>query len=292
MKIAVAQISSVLGNPEKNIKHHLDYCDEAIKNKADMIVFPELSLTGYSLKDLNFMIAVNLEKTNLLNDLKKKSRKISIICGLAEEDDNFAIHNSGILIEDGMIKYSHRKIYPPTYGLFEELRYFSAGKICRACDSKIGKTGILVCEDMWHLPLPYLMAMDGAQVITGIAASPTRLAAENDKFRNYEINSEHHRTFARLLSVYFVFSNRVGFEDGINFWGGSEIIDPFGNVIAAAKLFEEDMIYGEINFEEVKRARHQARHFLDENAEITVQNLMKIKDMAFYMNNDNNEEPG
>lgn len=286
MKAAIAQIHSVLGDVEKNIKKHLEYCDKAIKNKAGLIVFPELSLTGYSLKDLNFMIAVNPKTTRLLDDLKKKSKKISIICGLAEEGDDFAIYNSGILIEQGEIKHIHRKIYPPTYGLFEELRYFSAGKICRACKTKNGKLGLLVCEDMWHLSLPYLMAMDGAQIIAGIAASPTRLAAGHDEFRNYEINSEHHKTYSRLLSVYFLFSNRVGFEDGINFWGGSEIIDPFGNVTAKAKLFEEDMIYGEINFEEVKRARHQARHFLDENADVTIQNLIKISDFRSPQKND------
>ena len=248
MKIAAAQISSVLGNLEKNIEHHLKYCDEAIKNKTDMIVFPELSLTGYSLKDINFTIAVNIAKTKLLDKLKEKSKKISIICGLAEEDENFAIYNSGILISDGEIKFSHRKIYPPTYGLFEELRYFSRGNECRAHNTKFGKIGLLVCEDLWHLSLPYTVAMDGAQIITGIASSPTRLSVNTDKFKNYEINSEHHRTYARILSTYFVFSNRVGFEDGINFWGGSEIVDPFGNVLSAAKLFDEDMIYADINF--------------------------------------------
>ena len=277
MRIAAAQISSVLGNLEKNIEHHLKYCDEAIKNKTDMIVFPELSLTGYSLKDINFTIAVNIAKTKLLDKLKEKSKKISIICGLAEEDENFAIYNSGILISDGEIKFSHRKIYPPTYGLFEEFRYFSRGNECRAHDTKFGKIGLLVCEDLWHLSLPYTVAMDGAQIITGIASSPTRLSVNTDKFKNYEINSEHHRTYARILSTYFVFSNRVGFEDGINFWGGSEIVDPFGNVLSAAKLFDEDMIYADINFEEVRRARHQARHFLDEDIDLTVKNLLKIR---------------
>ena len=277
MKIAAAQISSVLGNLEKNIEHHLKYCDEAIKNKTDMIVFPELSLTGYSLKDINFTIAVNIAKTKLLDKLKEKSKKISIICGLAEEDENFAIYNSGILISDGEIKFSHRKIYPPTYGLFEEFRYFSRGNECRAYNTKFGKIGLLVCEDLWHLSLPYTVAMDGAQIITGIASSPTRLSVNTDKFKNYEINSEHHRTYARILSTYFVFSNRVGFEDGINFWGGSEIVDPFGNVLSAAKLFDEDMIYADINFEEVRRARHQARHFLDEDIDLTVKNLLKIR---------------
>ena len=277
MRIAAAQISSVLGDLEKNIEHHLKYCDEAIKNKTDMIVFPELSLTGYSLKDINFTIAVNIAKTKLLDKLKEKSKKISIICGLAEEDENFAIYNSGILISDGEIKFSHRKIYPPTYGLFEEFRYFSRGNECRAHNTKFGKIGLLVCEDLWHLSLPYTVAMDGAQIITGIASSPARLSVNTDKFKNYEINSEHHRTYARILSTYFIFSNRVGFEDGINFWGGSEIVDPFGNVLSAAKLFDEDMIYAYINFEEVRRARHQARHFLDEDIDLTVKNLLMIR---------------
>lgn len=277
MKVAVAQIQSVLGDIERNIKHHIEYCNEAIKNKADLIVFPELSLTGYSVKDLNFVISLELAKTKVLDDLKAMSKKISIVCGLVEEDENFAIYNSGVFISDGEIKFTHRKIYPPTYGLFEEFRYFSKGKDCRAYESKFGKIGLLVCEDMWHLSLPYTVTMDGAQVIIGIAVSPTRLAVNNEKFRNYEINSEQHRAYARILSSYFVFCNRVGFEDGVNFWGGSEVIDPFGNVIAAAKLFDEDMIYAEIDFEEVRRARHQARHFLDEDLDLTIRNLKKIR---------------
>jgi len=277
MKVAVAQITSVLGDIEKNIDKHIEYCDRAISKKADLIVFPELSLTGYSVKDLNFMISVDLNKTKLLDRLKTKSKKISIICGLVEEDENFAIYNSGIFISDGDVKFVHRKVYPPTYGLFEEFRYFSRGKECRAHETKFGKIGLLVCEDMWHMSLPYTVAMDGAQIIIGIAVSPTRLAVDQDKFRNYEINSEQHRAYARILSNYFVFCNRVGFEDGINFWGGSEVIDPFGNVTAVAKLFDEDMIYADINFEEVRRARHQARHFLDEDLDLTLKNLEKIQ---------------
>jgi len=277
MKVAVAQITSVLGDIEKNIDKHIEYCDRAISNKADLIVFPELSLTGYSVKDLNFMISVELNKTKLLNRLKTKSKKISIICGLVEEDENFAIYNSGIFISDGDVKFVHRKVYPPTYGLFEEFRYFSRGKECRAHETKFGKIGLLVCEDMWHMSLPYTVAMDGAQIIIGIAVSPTRLAVDQDKFKNYEINSEQHRAYARILSSYFVFCNRVGFEDGINFWGGSEVIDPFGNMTAVAKLFDEDMIYADLNFEEVRRARHQARHFLDEDLDLTIKNLGKIQ---------------
>jgi len=276
MKIAVAQIHSVLGNIGKNIKHHIEFCDEAIKNKCDLIVFPELSLTGYSLKDINYDIALNPYKSDKLDELKKKSRDISIICGFVEEDDNFGIYNSAAFLSDNKVQFTHKKIYPPTYGIFEEYRYFSKGTVCSSYDTKIGRIGLLVCEDMWHMSLPYTLAADGAKIIFGIAASPTRLTADTDKFRNYEINSEHHKTYSRLLSLYFIFCNRVGFEDGINFWGGSEIVDPFGNIITAGKLFEEDLIYADINLQEVRRARHQARHFLDEDLNNTIDNLMKI----------------
>ncbi|MCB0726280.1 MAG: hypothetical protein KDD00_02375 [Ignavibacteriae bacterium] len=276
MKVAVAQTTAVLGDIQRNIEHHLEFCDRAIKNKADLIVFPELSLTGYSVKDLNYVLSVNLKETKLLDKLKAKSKKISIICGLAEEDEKFAIYNSGVFISDGEIKFSHRKIYPPTYGLFEELRYFSKGNECKAHETKFGKIGLLVCEDLWHISLPYTVAMDGAQIIVGIAVSPTRLAINSEKFKNYEINSQQHCAYARLLSSYLIFSNRVGYEDGVNFWGGSEVVDPFGNVIAAAKLFDEDIIYANIDIENVRRARHQARHFLDEDLDLTIKNLKKI----------------
>jgi predicted amidohydrolase len=277
MKIALAQISSFLGDLDKNIEKHIEYCKKAIAGKCDIIVFPELSLTGYSLKDINFEIAVNPAESEKLSKLKKISKEISIICGFVEEDDNFNVFNSSAYISGGEIKKTQRKIYPPTYGIFEEFRYFSKGKDLHAFETKFGKAGILICEDMWHLTLPYVLAQDGAKIIFGIAASPTRLGFDKDKFRNYEINSEQHRTFARLLSVYFVFCNRVGYEDGVNFWGGSEIIDPLGNVVQKGKIIDEDLIFAEIDLLEVQRARRQARHFLDEDKDFIIRSLNNLK---------------
>jgi predicted amidohydrolase len=273
MKIAVAQTNSLLGNYDKNLENHLRFCSEAIKYKSDIIVFPELSLTGYSLKDINYDIAVNLKNTLKLEKLLKISEKIDIICGLVEADDNFKVFNSSLYLSGHKILHYHRKIYPPTYGIFEESRYFSNGRVCNSFETNKGKSGILICEDMWHISLPYILAMDGAKIIYGLAASPTRLSVESKEFRNYEINSEHHKTFARLLSVYFIFANRIGYEDGVNFWGGSEIVDPFGNVLAKGKLFEEDLLFADIDMNKVKQARHQARHFLDEDIDNTLFNL-------------------
>lgn len=277
MKIALAQINSILGNLEKNIEIHVNYCEEAISKKADLIVFPELSLTGYSLKDLNLEVAVNTSLSKKLDKLKELSKKLDIICGFVEESDSYALYNSSAYFSEGKIVHTHRKIYPPTYSLFEEFRYFSAGKKCDSFDTRFGKAGMLVCEDMWHLSLPYTLAMKGAKIIYGIAASPTRMGVNTTEFKNYEINSEQHRTFARLLSLYFVFTNRVGYEDGVNFWGGSEIVDPFGNIIAAGKIFDEELILADIDMNEVRRTRLSARHFNDENLDITLNNLIDIE---------------
>ncbi|MFI5144631.1 MAG: nitrilase-related carbon-nitrogen hydrolase [Ignavibacteria bacterium] len=266
-KVALAQINPALGDLDKNIKKHINFIDRAITKKAGLIIFPELSLTGYSIKDLNFDLAINKNNVSLIQPLLKKSKEIDIICGGIEEDIDFGIFNSAFYLSGGKIKYTHKKIYPPDYGMFEEIRYFSRGKEVNVVDTKFGKLGILVCEDLWHMSLPLIQALKGAKVLITIAASPTRLQLNSSSktIKNYEINSEHHRSYARLLSSYVIFCNRVGFEDGVNFWGGSEIVDPFGGVDKVAKFFDEDLIVSEIDFNTVRRARHQARHFLDED---------------------------
>lgn len=321
MKVAVAQISSYLGNLEKNVDKHLEYCDRAIKEKADVIVFPELSLTGYTLKDINYEICVNPYTSPKLEKLREKSKDISIICGFVEEGDNSAVYNAAAYIEDGEVKFTHRKIYLPTYGIFEELRYFTPGHTCTSYDTKHGKIGILVCEDLWHLSLPLTQALGGAQVIFGIAVSPTKVGADMQdlltdttsleigilehvyktsgvkynsfeefmesitadsdeivKLKNYYVNSDHHKTYGRLLSLFIVFCNRVGYEDGVNFWGGSEIVNPFGKVMNLAKFIDEDLIFSDVDLGEVTRARRLAGHFLDENVNLTIENLVKVRD--------------
>jgi predicted amidohydrolase len=123
-KIALAQINPTLGDVEKNIKKHIDYINKALKKKADLVVFPELSLTGYSLKDLNAEVAINPLTSEILRPLCEKSKKIDIICGGVEEDDNYGLFNSAFFISGGKVQFTHRKVYPPDYGMFEEIKVF------------------------------------------------------------------------------------------------------------------------------------------------------------------------
>lgn len=261
-----------LGDIRWNLERHREIAEQARKAGSDIVLFPELSLTGYSIRDLNAELVLKADD-NFFNPLKSLSKKISIGVGTIIRDDAGGIRNAALYFEDGELKHVHYKVYLPTYGIFEEQRYFLPGKRVEAFDTKFGRIGLLICEDLWHMSLPYLLAVQGAKVILGTAASPTRLSGGAETHSGQLANSEQHKSFARLLSLYLAFVNRVGFEDGVNFWGGSEIVSPHGDVVAGARLFDEDLVGAEIDMSEVDRARVFARHFLDENPELVVRHL-------------------
>ncbi len=276
-RIALAQATAILGNVSANAANHIALAKEAITEKADAIVFPELSLTGYTLRDLNLEVALNPETSELLSDLRTLSKQITIICGGVERTSNGGVYNSAFIFEDGGLKHTHHKIYPPTYGIFEEQRYFLRGNTARVFDSsKLGRIGVLVCEDLWHPSLPYLLTYQGAKLIVTIAASPTRMGETSPDLdqsipANYHINREHHSTYARLFSVFMAFINRVGVEDGVNFWGGSELVAPSGEVVKRAKFFDEDLVITDLDHNAIERSRQHSRHMLDEDLLLTRQ---------------------
>ena len=280
--LALAQVDPILGDLRKNIEKHLAAAELARSKGADLVVFPELSLTGYSIKDMNWDLAINVRNDiSLLMPLAELSRSIGIIAGAVEEGDTFGMYNAALCFEGGSVRFVHRKIYPPTYGMFEEMRYFSVGRSVKAVDIKVGRVGVLICEDLWHITLPYLLAMDGATVIVGLAASPTRVAPDEPEFDSPVINGENHKAYARLLSVYLAFCNRVGYEDGVNFWGGSQLVGPDGDISARAKLFEEDLLFAEVDGLAVQRARRASRHFLDDNPDLVMKTLQRLGNSSF-----------
>lgn len=285
-KLALAQIDCVLGNVARNVEIHVGQIERAIAEKADAIIFPELSLTGYTLRDLNFEVALDPSTARVLDPVRKLSNEITIICGGVEEDKNAAVFNAAFVFEDGELIHTHRKLYPPTYGIFEEMRYFSRGNDLFAFDShRLGRIGVLVCEDLWHPILPYVLAQQGAQLIVTIAASPTRLDTGDDALvttapQNYTTNREHHATYSRLLGVYLAFVNRVGVEDGVNFWGGSEVMQPSGEPCVVAKFFDPDICFADLDPSQVRQARQLSRHFLDEDRLLTQKLISRLSGLS------------
>jgi predicted amidohydrolase len=170
----------------------------------------------------------------------------------------------------------HRKVHLPTYGLFEEGRYFAAGDGVRAFDTRFGRLALLVCEDVWHLPLPYLAALDGALAILAMSASPTRGVGAEGKAKSTLAWERLLLTYASSLTVFMVYSNRAGFEDGVGFWGGSAIVSPSGEVIAQAAYHEPDTLTCELDFDLVRRERIHTPLLRDERLDVVRAELDRI----------------
>jgi len=277
LKIALAQISNNLAGVNENLDKHLSYIADARKAGADIIIFPELSLTGYSLKDAVFDVAMPVNDPRL-KPLYEASEHITIIIGMVELTDSFEAKNANLFLEKGKLVFKHRKVYLPTYGVFEEKRYFTPGNRFRAFDSRYGRFGMLICEDMWHPSSTMVLALDGALVVFVNSAGLLRGVAGESKPENIQVWENLNRTSAHIFTSYFVFCNRVGVEDGLMFWGGSEIIDPMGNTVLKAPYYDEALVVAEIDFLKLKHARLHTTLLSDERMDIVTEELKRIAD--------------
>lgn len=275
-KLRIAQQDSTLGNFEDNLQQHLSHVETAIRDGIEFIVFPELSLSGYNLQDAAQDIALPISDARF-EPLRTLSKHISILCGGVELSDDFGVYNAAFFFEDGEARTVHRKVFLPTYGMFEELRYFSAGqRIVPFHSRRLGTVGVAICGDNWHVTLPYLLAMQGAKVLFSLIASPLRVDSQTGELKIAATWEMMTRTYANLFSIYVVMANRVGNEDGLSYWGGSEIVSPSGELLAKAKVFESDLIDCVIDLQEVKRARLRSSHFLDEDLRLFASEITRI----------------
>ncbi len=277
LKIALAQISSRLAGLEENLSKHLNYIAEARKSGADVVIFPELSLTGYSLKDAVFDVAMRTDDPRL-KPLYEASENITVIFGMVELTDSFEAKNTNLFLEKGRLVFKHRKVYLPTYGVFEEKRYFTPGNRFRAFNSMNGRFGMLICEDMWHPSSTMILALDGALVMFVNSAGILRGVLGEAKPDNIQTWENLNRTSANIFTSYFVFCNRVGVEDGLMFWGGSEIIDPMGRTVVKAPYYDEALVIAEIDFLKLKHARLHTTLLSDERMDIVTEELKRIAD--------------
>ena len=271
---ALVQLKPKLGCVADNLALIRQQVSLAIEQGADLAVLPELALTGYFLKDLVPEVALPLDSPELA-ELQALSCRISIAVGFVEVTPDFQFYNSAAWFEDGVLKHLHRKVYLPTYGLFDEQRYLGRGDRFRAFDTKFGRVGLLICEDMWHLSAPYVLAMDGATSLVCLSSSPGRGVEEGElgaaaAWRNLTT------AMARFLTCRVLYVNRVGFEDGISFWGGSHGVAPSGQIIVAAPEFEESLCLVRLAVGDLRRERISSPLLRDENLCVTQSELERI----------------
>ena len=276
-KIGIAQIGPRLGDVAANLALHEAALERARGDGLDLLIFPELSLAGYHLRDMVADVALAADAPELAR-LEEWSRSVSFVAGLVEESGDFRFSNSAMYFGGGEIRHVHRKVYLPTYGMFDEQRYFARGSAVRAFDTEWGRFANLVCEDLWHPSTAYIAALDGAVVFVCPSASPLRgVADRGERDENARFWEALNRTYAETYGVFVVYANRVGFEDGVGFWGGSEIIDPFGRCLVKAAYYEEDYVTAELEIEAVRRRRLAAPLLRDEDVDLTINELLRIR---------------
>jgi predicted amidohydrolase len=278
LRIALAQIGPRLGALDENVARHRDLIREARTQGAGLVVFPELGLTGYLLQDLAAEVAIRLDDERLAS-LAAETLGLSAVVSFVEESADHRLFIAAALLEDGEVRHVHRKLFLPTYGLFDERRFFAAGDVLRATASRIGPdVGLSVCEDFWHLAVPQLLALDGAQLLINVSASPGRdLAATNESGLGTASSWRLlMRTYAQLTTSFVIFCNRVGVDESITFWGGSEVIDPTGRPLFSAPLFDEGLFTVDVGLTDVRRERLALPLLRDERLELQARELQRI----------------
>ncbi|HUQ41685.1 MAG TPA: nitrilase-related carbon-nitrogen hydrolase [Candidatus Limnocylindrales bacterium] len=276
-RIAIAQCAPALGAFKRNIAMHAEWIARARTAGAQLVVFPELSLTGYYLKDLAGDVACGATDARLAPILEA-SRDIDVSAGFVERGPDARLHIAQGYWSKGRLVHVHRKVYLPTYGIFDDARYFGPGDRFDMFQSAAGPAGIAICEDLWHVSVPYLYGATGATVIFSPSASPGRGVAEGGDLGTAESCRLMDRFYAQYLTLYVVFVNRVGHEDGIAFWGGSEVVAPDGSVVARAPDFEESLLVAEIDTDLVARERDRNPLIRDERPDLVIAQLMRQRD--------------
>jgi predicted amidohydrolase len=278
LRIALAQIAPRLGLLDENLARHHELIQEARGGGAGLVVFPELGLTGYLLQDLAAEVAMRLDDPRLAG-LADATAGMSAVVSFVEESADHRLFIAAALLEDRRIVHVHRKLFLPTYGLFDERRFFAAGDLLRATPSRLGVgVGVAICEDFWHLTVPQLLALDGAQILINVSSSPGRDLAATHEVGLGTATSWRTlmRTYAQLTTSVVVFCNRVGVDESISFWGGSEVIAPSGQPLFTAPLFEEGLFTVDVPLADLRRERLALPLLRDERPELQVRELSRI----------------
>jgi predicted amidohydrolase len=277
VRVALAQIAPHLGEVAANLELAAERTRAAAAQGADLVVFPELALTGYLLSDLVPEVAMAAADPRLAA-LSREAPGLLVAIGFVEETAEHRYANSAALLRDGELIGLHRKVYLPTYGMFDEGRFTRPGDRIRTTEvgEPLGRVGLSICEDFWHPSLPLLQAQDGAALLINLAAGPARAPGSAAGLAAIAGWHKMQETYALLGTVAVAFCNRVGNEEGLTFWGGSRLIGPGGGVLAEAPLYEEALVVGSLDTDDLRMQRYQLPILADERLELTRRELDRI----------------
>jgi len=262
LKVAIAQIESILGDPRANLPKHLAMVEAARADNVDILLFPEMSLTGHNAGSETLRLAIGRDDP-IVAEIARASGPMCTIFGLIEEAVAAQFYNTAIAVRDGEVVFLHRKINLATYGKLEDGKHFATGRYVETFEfAPRWRTGVLICADLWNPALVHIAAVHGTTVLFApISSAVEAVGAEFDNPNGWAVNLEF---YAMTYGMPVVMANRVGVEGDLTFWGGSRILDPFGKTLAQAGK-DEVLISAEIDYERVRLARYLLPTLRDSN---------------------------
>jgi len=247
IRIALAQINSTVGDLEGNTSRIIDYIDAAAGGGADIVLFPELAVCGYPPEDLLLRPRFIRENQSSLRRIAEHTHGPLVVVGFVDSDSD--VYNAAAIIHNGRIVGIYHKVFLPNYGVFDENRYFRAGRQCPVFNCGGIGIGVTICEDIWYEGGPAsTQAAHGAEIVLNLSASPYD-RGKGDSRRQMLA------TRARDNICVFAMCNLVGGQDELVFEGESMVVDEQGVVLAAGTPFEEDLVMADVQVEAVFRAR-------------------------------------
>ena len=280
MRVAVCQTAPILLDIKANFENIFAHIHQCKEKGADLIVFPELALTGYFVGLDYHKVALRMDSFEI-QQLAAATKGTAAVIGFIEESLSMNFYNSALVAVNGEILFAYRKLNLPNYGVFEERKFFSNGKHIRIFKLQDLNVAVFICNDVWHPALPYLGVTEKADMfITIFNSSQGSMGSEFSNIESWEIINKF---YSRVFGIYNICANRVGEESPgdkrylpkdiqeqkgmpeafvlpesdktYQFWGGSSIINPFGQQIYKAKLYERDVIMGEVSRDFIRRKK-------------------------------------
>jgi len=251
VRIALGQIDSALGDVAANVEQMRERVRQATFAGADLTVFPELAMHGYALGYAggDRSVCARDERLTALSEPGS-----DVVVGF-HEDGGLRTYNSAAYLSAGALLHTHRKLYLPNYSVWEERKHASPGQSMRAYDTRFGRMATLICNDAWQPVLSWLATQDGADMLLVPTNSAAAFGPETVDVVTYW---DQLLSFtARMQQCWVVFVNRVGTEAGANFWGGSRVIAPNGEIVAQAPLWEKSLTLVDIDVSATRRRRRE-----------------------------------
>ncbi|QDT36265.1 nitrilase-related carbon-nitrogen hydrolase [Stratiformator vulcanicus] len=274
LKVGVAQVESIPFEIEHNVDTHFRMIEEAKSQGVDLLVFPELSITGYHVGFRAPEVSMRRDDP-LLIGMAEEAGDMAVVVGFVEEGFAAQIHNSAAVLNDGKVQFVHRKLNLASYGNLDERRFYAGGRYFDVFNHHAPWMGaVLICADMWNPGLVHLAALYGTTIlISPIASSERALGGGFSNPKGWENVTQF---YAMIYGIPIVMANLSG--DAVNddhFWGGSRIVDPYGNVLVRAEGGEQ-LLIADLDYQAVRDARFRLPTVRDSNLDLITREINRL----------------